>query len=112
MTDQPKIVYGKTTLTRTSEGGKYRYSPPKWRCDVCGRTGCGDMLIPYEWASACARGHHPCPWCKQQLAVCHDDQPRVHARCRQRPESTSEEWCDAKAEHARVRLVVATGEPS
>lgn len=66
----------------------YSYSGPKWRCDVCGRTGYGDPNREnhHHWSNACKRGHSPCPWCGRQLSLRMDGTPRVHSRCPARPD--------------------------
>lgn len=73
----------------------YSQSAPKWRCDVCERTGYGTSEYPYGanltsrhwgWAKSCLNGHAPCPWCGRQQALRKDGTPRVHSRCPERPD--------------------------
>lgn len=82
-----------TTFTLVHGGRMYGYreTGPKWRCDVCGRSGYGDPHLARErrygshWSDSCWRGHAPCPWCGRQLALRMDGTPRVHSRCPERP---------------------------
>ena len=81
------------TFTKVHDGRSYGYSfsGPKWRCDICGRTGYGDpadTTWPGHWSTACKRGHSPCAWCGRQLTLLLDGTPRVHARCPDRPADT------------------------
>ena len=82
-----------TTFTQVAESRPwgYGYTPDRWACDVCGRTGIYDPHKERQWPStywftACKRGHSPCPWCGKQLALRLDGTPRVHARCKERPD--------------------------
>lgn len=76
-----------TTFTQLHNGRTYGYSmtAPKWRCDVCGRSGYGDPHAQRghygHWSDACKRGHSPCEWCGRQLTLRMDGTPRVHTRC-------------------------------
>lgn len=85
------------TFTQLHAGRSYGYSytGPKWRCDVCDRTGYSDGdpndRDPSAWSGSwwfytCLRGHSPCPWCGTQLTVRLDGTPRVHSRCPDRPD--------------------------
>jgi hypothetical protein len=100
------ITLGETTMTRLRLGRSrgYGWSSPKWKCDVCERSGYGDDLIPGQWAMGCARGHEPCRWCGRQLTVLMDGGPRVHAGCKERPEDAQASWDEAK-ELVTVRRV-------
>ncbi len=81
------------SFTKVHDGRSYGYSMsgPKWRCDVCGRSGYGDPhqergnWAASHWSAACKRGHSPCAWCGRQLTVLMDGTPRVHTRCPRRP---------------------------
>ena len=66
----------------------YSYSGPKWRCDDCGRSGYGDPENAWSghWSHTCRQGHSPCPWCGQQQPLRKDGTPRVHTRCKERPD--------------------------
>lgn len=93
------------TFTKIHDGRTYGYSMtgPKWRCDDCGREGYGSSEYPagarpvdandprrrwadHGWAKACLNGHAPCPWCGRQQALRNDGTPRVHTRCKERPD--------------------------
>ena len=77
------------TFTKIHDGRAYGYNMtgPKWRCDVCERTGYGDPATAWRhhWSEACKRGHSPCEWCGRQLTLRQDGTPRVHTRCPERP---------------------------
>ena len=79
-----------TTFTQVHAGRYhgYSYSGPKWRCDVCERTGYGDPENAWQhhWSEPCKRGHSPCVWCGRLLTLRKDGTPRVHARCTERPD--------------------------
>lgn len=60
------------------------WSAPRWRCTTCGRIGYGATDHPYQWAESCARGHLPCDYCGQMLAVTQAGNPRVHTHCPER----------------------------
>ena len=106
-----RITYGRTTLTLISPSG-YRgrkWQSARWSCDVCGRVGYGDEILPGPWSETCARGHHPCPWCGRQVAAIRDGEPRIHVGCKDRPKDLQDDWDGAKTERETVRLRVATG---
>lgn len=67
----------------------YSWTGPKWACDTCGRSGYSDPSQPRgysQWFTACERGHSPCEWCGRQLTLRLDGTPRVHSRCKERPD--------------------------
>lgn len=100
-----------TTFTKVHDGRSYGYSMtgPKWRCDVCGRTGYG-LHGPYSWADSCRRGHLPCSWCGRMITVRLDGTARVHARCPERPTAATRLWVEAKDAKAAARVTHAIGD--
>lgn len=86
----------------------YSYSGPKWRCDDCGRQGYGDPDAPWSghWSEACKRGHSPCVWCGKQLTLRIDGTPRVHSRCKERPDDAELLRLVAAEVRSNVRLAV------
>lgn len=90
-------VLSNVTFTNVHQGRSYGYSfsGPKWKCDVCGRTGYSNgnpagrplrTTSHGHWSDSCRRGHAPCPWCGRVLALRKDGTPRVHSRCPDRPD--------------------------
>jgi hypothetical protein len=103
-----------TTFTKIHDGRSYGYSMtgPKWRCDVCGRTGYGDpnadrgrWRAPH-WSDGCKRGHSPCEWCGRQTVLRLDGTPRVHTRCPNRPDDVELLRRLAADVHTDARLAV------
>jgi hypothetical protein len=78
-------MYVVVLVRRGQARGGYGWTPDKYECTVCHRTGFGGDSGPGSWADSCLRGHAPCPWCGAILTVKKDGTPRVHTRCTKRP---------------------------
>lgn len=102
MSEPAQVAVQGVTFTCTSVGGSrggYGWTPPRWVCDTCARSGYGTDKHPHGanpdpdrwgnrtgWARTCLNGHAPCPWCARILTLRNDGTPRVHSRCNERPD--------------------------
>ena len=101
-----QITYANATFTRNGES---RNGAARWACDICGRHGLGDDFLPGTWATTCARGHAPCPWCESMHPVRLDGTPRVHTSCPKVPADVEASWGRIKLDMREARDVRAKG---
>ena len=64
------------------------HNSTKYECVVCHTRGYGPIEGKFRspWVETHLRGHSPCPWCGRQQTLRKDGTPRVHSRCKERPD--------------------------